>query len=154
MNVQLDTNILTRLAQPSHRLHATALAAVRGIRSAGHGIAIVPQNLFEFWVVATRPIAENGLGLSVPEAKVELDKLKRAFVLLLDTPTLLGEWERLTVVHNCRGKPADDARIIAAMNVHLLTHLLTFNVGDFSRYTDIVVLDAAADVTSFPTTAP
>lgn len=70
--IQLDTNVLTRLAQSSHPLHGTALTAVQELQSAGHVLCIVPQNLFEFWVVATRPPADNGLGLEVPEAKAEL----------------------------------------------------------------------------------
>jgi predicted nucleic acid-binding protein len=71
MNVQLDTNILTRLAQASHPHFATALAAVQQLESAGHALCIVPQNLYEFWAVATRPVTDNGLGLAVPEAKAE-----------------------------------------------------------------------------------
>jgi hypothetical protein len=42
---------------------------------------------------------------------------------------------------------------IAAMNVHGVKLLLTFNVKDFARYTGITVLDAAsADSTLFSTT--
>ncbi len=64
MNVQVDTNILTRLAQHSHPQHDKALIAVTNLTSALHSLTIVPQNLFEFWAVATRPAGENGLGLS------------------------------------------------------------------------------------------
>jgi predicted nucleic acid-binding protein len=144
MNIQLDTNILTRLAQLTHRHHDQALAAVRELQSEGHVLCIVPQNIFEFWAVATRPVAENGLGLSIEETKAEVDKLKIAFLLLLDTPALLGEWERLVVDYACRGKSAHDARIIAAMNIRGVTHLLTFNSKDFSRYTKLTVLDASS----------
>src|SRR5580700_9915789 len=118
MNIQLDTNILARLAQASHPQYATALAALHQLESAGHTPCIVPQNLFEFWAVATRPVAGNGLGLAVAEAKTEFDKLKRSFLLLADPLALLDEWERLVVNHDCKGKSAHDARIVAAMNVH------------------------------------
>ena len=143
MNVQLDTNILTRLAQPSHAFHAVALAALRNLQSAAHVPCIVPQNLFEFWAVATRRVADNGLGLSAAEAKAELDRLKNAFVLFPDSPLLLGEWEKLVVAHDCKGKVAHDARIVAAMNLLGIKQLLTFNVKDFVRFTSITVLDAA-----------
>jgi hypothetical protein len=36
MIVQLDTNVLTRLAQPGHPLNAVTLSAVRKLESAGH----------------------------------------------------------------------------------------------------------------------
>ncbi|MEK7832647.1 MAG: hypothetical protein AAB401_16260 [Acidobacteriota bacterium] len=38
------------------------------------------------------------------------------------------------------GKPAHDARIVAAMKVHGIAHLLTFNVGDFKRFPNITVV--------------
>jgi len=40
------------------------------------------------------------------------------------------------------GKAAHDARLVAAMNRHALSHLLTFNVSDFKRYPAIQILDA------------
>jgi predicted nucleic acid-binding protein len=39
---------------------------------------------------------------------------------------------------NVSGKPAHDARLVAAMIKHGIVHLLTFNDGDFKRYTEIV----------------
>jgi predicted nucleic acid-binding protein len=154
MDVQLDTNILTRLAQPSHPFHALALAALRNLQAAGHSPCIVPQNLFEFWAVATRPVDDNGLGLTVAEAKAELDRIKSAFVLFVDVPGLPGEWERLVVAHDCKGKASHDARIVAAMNTHGTKQLVTFNAKDFARYTGITVLDAASVGTSFPVVGP
>jgi predicted nucleic acid-binding protein len=143
MNIQLDTNILARLAQASHPQYAIALAALQNVESAGHTPCIVPQNLFEFWAVATRPVAGNGLGLAVSEAKTELDSIKSSFLLLADPLGLLDEWERLIVAHDCKGKSAHDARIVAAMNVHGVAQLLTFNGPDFARYPGITVLDPA-----------
>jgi predicted nucleic acid-binding protein len=35
------------------------------------------------------------------------------------------------------GKPAHDARLIAAMQRHGITVILTFNANDFSRYQSI-----------------
>jgi predicted nucleic acid-binding protein len=146
MNVQLDTNILTLIAQPSHPRHDTAVAAVRQLESSAQTLRIVPQNLFEFWAVATRPVVSMGLGLTVAEAKAELDKIKKAFLLNLDPPSLLDEWERLFIAHECKGKVAHDTRIVAAMNLHGATALLTFNGADFARYPHIGVLDPEAVV--------
>src|SRR6516225_9007753 len=99
MSVLLDTNILSRLAQPSHSMHATARDAVAALRQCGDTLFIVPQNLYEFWVVATRPIAANGLGLTAPEADAELARLEALFPLLPDNPAILAEWRRLVVAH-------------------------------------------------------
>ncbi|MGH9960699.1 MAG: hypothetical protein ACREBC_26855, partial [Pyrinomonadaceae bacterium] len=46
------------------------------LRKTGEELCIVPQNLIEFWAVATRPLAENGLELTIDEAVQETNKLK------------------------------------------------------------------------------
>jgi predicted nucleic acid-binding protein len=140
MSTALDTNILTRSAQPHHPLHAEAVAAVDALRQQGEALYLVPQNLYEFWVVGTRPAAQNGLGLTAAEAAAEIARLKLLFTLLEDTPALYPEWERLVTHYQVVGKNAHDARLVAAMNVHGITRLLTFNTQDFQRYQGLVVV--------------
>ena len=101
------------------------------------------QNLIEFWAVATRPAESNGLGLEVGEAAAELDRLKTIFGLLPDTPAIYLEWERLVRAHQVKGKEAHDARIAAAMLAHGVTHILTFNGGDFKRFAGVKAVDPA-----------
>ncbi len=38
------------------------------------------------------------------------------------------------------GKQVHDARLVAAMITHHITHLLTFNIDDFKRFSAIVVV--------------
>jgi hypothetical protein len=45
MNYLVDTNILTRLAEPGHAMHQPALDAVKRLIHQGHKLHIVPQNL-------------------------------------------------------------------------------------------------------------
>jgi hypothetical protein len=45
------------------------------------------------------------------------------------------------------GKNAHDARFVAAMMAHGLTHLLTFNPQDFRRYSGITVVTPAEILT-------
>src|SRR5438270_13234770 len=121
MSTLLDTNILTRMAKPTDPMHRAAVDATDHLGRSGERLCLVPQNLYEFWVVATRPLAQNGLGLTVTEAQAELIKLKQLFVLLDDTAAILSEWERLVNQHQVIGKSAHDARLVAAMNVHGLS---------------------------------
>jgi predicted nucleic acid-binding protein len=144
MKVLLDSNILAWLAQHAHPMHAAARGAVSALQHSGETLHIVPQNLYEFWVVATRPIEVNGLGFTVAEATAELARLQALFPLLSNGPSIYPEWERLVVLHSVTGLPAYDTRLVAAMAVHGLTHLLTSNLADFSRYSSITVLDPAA----------
>lgn len=104
---------------------------------------MVPQSVYEFWVVATRPLAQNGLGMTTQHTKAKLDELAGAIELLPESPTVLDEWLRLVVRYDCKGKPAYDARIVAAMLVHGMTQLLTLNARDFLRYPEITLLDPA-----------
>ncbi|MBI4467987.1 MAG: hypothetical protein HY650_01555 [Acidobacteria bacterium] len=41
------------------------------------------------------------------------------------------------------GKKTYDARLVTAMTVHGITHILTFNTDDFTRYAGINVLHPA-----------
>lgn len=143
----IDTSTLLRTLQPSHPQRETARAAIKVLTARGRDLHIVPQNLVELWVVATRPVAQNGLGLSTAEAATELMRLKSMFPLLPDTPAIYPVWERLVIQYRVSGKPAHDARLVAAMHVHGLTTILTFDRTGFSRYAGIEVLhpaDAAA----------
>ena len=143
----IDTSTLLRTLQPSHPQRETARVAIKTLTARGRELYIVPQNLVELWVVATRPVAQNGLGLSTTEAAAELMRLKSMFPLLPDTPAIHPVWESLVIQYRVSGKPAHDARLVAAMQVHGLTTILTFDRTGFSRYAGIEVLhpaDAAA----------
>jgi len=140
MNYVLDSNVLLRMAQDTHLMHAAATQATTTLIRQGETVHIIPQNLYEFWSVATREIKYNGLGLSVSDAQTELARLKSFFSYLPDTPAVCSQWERLIVQYAVIGRDSHDTRIVAAMNVHGVTHLLTFNKDDFRRYTNIVAV--------------
>ncbi len=56
---------------------------------------------------------------------------------LPDTPAIYTEWLRLVTAQPVTGRQVHDARIVAAMKVHGLSNILTFNVSDFKRYPQI-----------------
>jgi len=47
------------------------------------------------------------------------------------------EWRRILVDYRVSGVQVHDARLIAAMLVHGVTHILTFDAKDFSRFDKI-----------------
>ena len=136
-----DTNILLRSVQAAHPMYADVSRAVDILFDRGNDIHIIGQNLIEFWAVATRPITENGLGFTITGAAVELTKLKATFTLLPDTADILPLWEELVIRYEVRGKQSHDARLVAAMNAHNLTHLLTFDQSDFKPFSEIRVVN-------------
>jgi predicted nucleic acid-binding protein len=143
MSVLLDTNILTRSAQPAHPMQKMALDAVSILKTRGEDLCIVPQDLVEFWAVATRPMAVNGLAMTASQAQAELTRFKSFFRFLPDSSLVHDEWEKLVVRHAVSGKNTYDARMVAAMKVHSIGELLTFNGADFKRYPDITVIAPA-----------
>lgn len=96
-------------------------------------------------MVCTRPTTVNGLGKTAAEAMAELVSLKTLFSRLDEPRSIYDVWEQLVTRTPVVGKNAHDARLVAAMKVHGLTHLLTFNTQDFRPYPDITVV-ALADV--------
>jgi predicted nucleic acid-binding protein len=139
--ILLDTNILLRYAGATDPALATVDTAITTLHSRGEVLCMVPQNVYEFRVTATRPIASNGLGLSIPECQVQVARLKRLLHFLPDLPTLFAEWESLVVAHACHGRVSYDARLVAAMRTHGLPEILTFNTADFARFPGLTVLD-------------
>lgn len=137
MSFLVDTNVLLRSVQKTHPMHSDAVRAINLLLRNTEAVSVTPQNLIEFWAVATRPEINNGLGLSVDETARQIVFFKFAFVLLPDTNDIFKEWERLVTQHQVLGKQVYDARLVAAMIVHDLTHLLTFNTNDFKRFTVI-----------------
>jgi predicted nucleic acid-binding protein len=143
MRVLVDTNVLGRLSQPSHPLHSTAIRAVKLLHDGQHELRIVPQVIYDYWVVATRPTSQNGLGFSIETVAERLAEFKVLFPPLRDERGILEPWEKLVVTHRILGKPAHDARLVAAMERHGLSHLLTFDSSDFPRYASVQLLDPA-----------
>jgi predicted nucleic acid-binding protein len=83
--VLVDTSILVRALQPQHPPCGVAKNAIDHLRLKDRRLYVVPQNLVELWVVATRPVGENGLGMSFAEALAELARVKSFFALLPET---------------------------------------------------------------------
>ena len=150
MKTLIDTNILARAAEPSHSMHRLAEDSVAELRRQGDILCLVPQNIYEFWVVCTRPATQNGLGMSLAQAQAELARLKTLFTLLDDTPAIFPQWEQLVIRYQIQGKNAHDARLVAAMMVHGLSRILTLNVGDFQRFQNLTVLDPQQVVAAKP----
>lgn len=140
----IDTNALLRFLQTNDKARPVVLRAVSHLQLAGEDIVIVPQNLYEFWVVATRPTRVNGFGWTAAECETRIAELKQVFDLLPDPPGLYDAWQRLVIAHDCKGKVAHDTRLVAAMQLHGIGRILTFNGADFARFPTVSVVEPAA----------
>jgi predicted nucleic acid-binding protein len=141
MFVAADSGILLRILHRHDPQHAAVLAAVRILRRRGDTLVTAPQNAAEFWNVSTRPAtARGGLGLDLHETERRLRILERLFQVLPDSPATYALWKQLVVGHGVKGVQVHDARLVAWMQAHGVSHLLTLNAADFARYPTITAL--------------
>jgi len=133
----LDTNVLLRLYQPNSPEFSPIRRAINSLHRANAALYYLSQNLVEFWNVSTRPIAQNGYGLSPGETDKVARQIEKAFILLPDVERIHHEWRRLVLVYGVSGTKVHDARIVAAMIVHGVHHILTLDGRDFERYAEI-----------------
>jgi hypothetical protein len=93
------------------------------------------QNIAEFWNVATRPVANNGLGLSPAEvAKAYEDTIEPVCAVLIEQDSLPNVFNRLLIQYAIVGKQVHDARLVAMMLVWQVENVLTLNDRDFQRF--------------------
>ena len=136
----VDTNVLLRFVNVEAELYETIYNALDVLVERQNEVAIVPQNLYEFWAVATRPPSANGFGWSVQRTRAQLDTLRQRFKLLNDTPDLFSTWLELVTRFEVKGKQVHDACLVAAMQTHSVKNLLTLNIKDFERYSEIELI--------------
>jgi predicted nucleic acid-binding protein len=152
--VLADTNVILRLVVPRDPLAGVARLAIERLVTSGYSVCVSPQNLVEFWSVATRPAAANGLGLTVAQAAVDADRITDMFPMVEDVPSIHEHWRRLVESCGVIGRQAFDARLVAVMRVHDISHLLTFDVGGFRRFPGIAVLDPRDESCGGPAEPP
>lgn len=135
----LDTNVVMRFCNPDDVQHQSATDAIARLLMQSDECFLASQVIVEFWVVATRPTQVNGLGWTVEQTRSTIDQLLERFPLLEESPQIFSNWLDLVTTNRVMGKRTHDARIIAAMLTNGITHLLTFNPGDFSGISNITV---------------
>lgn len=93
--------------------------------------------LVEFRSVATRPTVANGLGLSSSTVETIAATFEATFPILDETPEIYPAWKEIMRVSGVSGKQVHDARLAAVCHIYRITHILTFNVQHFARFTGV-----------------
>ena len=142
--ILLDTNLLGRITDSSDPQCAASRHAISSLLAARERLIIVPQNLYEFWSVATRrcglpPAGQNGLGMTAEQASQWIRFFQRRFTLLPDREELTGRWHDLVRTFDVKGTRSFDTRLVAAMQTYGIARILTFNINDFKRYPITVI---------------
>ena len=133
----VDSNILLRCVKPDHIDYPRIVVATDVILRHDGVLCYTSQNVAEFWNACTRPIDRNGYGLSPQDTDRRAKFFEEKLRFLPDSLMVHEEWRKLLVTHNVSGVQVHDARLVAAMRVHGVTRILTFNNKDLARYRDI-----------------
>lgn len=138
--ILLDTNILTCIKQTAHPDYAKVTKRLIDYVTADEELVICPQVLYEFYVVATRPVNANGLDLSSEEAVKEVQQFQQAYSFVDDPAELFHGWRGLVKKYGTKGLPAYDTKIVAFMQAQRIKQIYTLNPTDFKRYYDIITV--------------
>lgn len=141
MRYLVDTDVLLRWILPREPLYRVVMEAIEALHQRESDVYVTAQNLIEFWNAATRPQDRNGFGMTPDEASRGVDRIKTFFRFAEDTPVIFDEWLTLARDAGESGVQVHDARLVAVMRAHGLTHLLTLNPRDFTRYTGIQIIE-------------
>lgn len=140
----VDTNILLRIARrtdPQHKLIDGALAKLASDRCR---LYFTHQNMAELWNVMTRPVTRNGFGLNASDADREVRVIEAGMSLLPHSEAVYRAWRTIVVGSGVSGVQVHDARLAAVMEVHSVSHILTLNTADFSRFNGITAVHPSA----------
>ena len=146
----IDSNVLLRWVQPNDPDYSVAASAMETLAKQGAVLCYTSQNVAEFWSACIRPVDRNGFGLAPAEADRRAQAFESRLRLLPDSLLVHQEWRRLIVAHGVAGVQVHDARLVAAMRVHGVMSLLTFDERDFARYAEIQAIHPRSIVAVHP----
>lgn len=142
-SVFIDTNVLVYVSRPTAPEHSTAVAALAETEASGCAVWLSPQVLREYLAVVTRPQA-TAPALRMAAAIADIRQFRAAFAVTEEGPMVLERLLLLLQTHPGAGRQVHDANIVAAMSVHGIGRLMTFNAGDFRRFADVIEVCALA----------
>ena len=138
-----DTNVLLSAVDRRRPLHAQALYVLNVLPNRGVVLYVSGQIVREFLVVCTRPVDVNGLGLSQRAAVSNLEAVIERSTILDENRNVAARLLEIARTETCTGKQLHDANIVATMQEHGLTRLVTGNLSDFRRFGGLDLVDLA-----------
>jgi len=133
----IDTNVLVRLRDQQSAHFSACVQAIAKLRAHGDVLCVCTQVAIEYFVVATRPVEVNGIGLSCEQAIQDVRDFRRLFLWLPEPPDVINAWEQTVVKYGITGKQAHDARLTALMIAYGVERILTLNTAHFQRYLEV-----------------
>lgn len=137
----VDTNVLLAASDADREAHSACLDLVKSAMSGGVSLFVSGQVIREYLVVATRPISENGLGMTVKDALSNVAEFRKCIQVLDENTQVAQRLLQLIRKHEWKGKRIHDANIVATMLEHGLARLVTLNGKHFERIEGVSVVE-------------
>lgn len=137
--VVVDTNVLLAATDRSRGAHVDATAFLeRDERS----LALTPQIVREYLVVATRPVEVNGFGLSGEDAVANVQEFLEDMELLPEEAGF-SKWVLDVVGRDvATGKQVHDANIVAVALAHGASAIVTDDTRHFARFASLIAIES------------
>lgn len=136
--VVLDTSVLLAAVDTARAAHQSALRLLEGDE---RSLAIAAQSMREFLVGATRPADQNGLGMGGPAAVSNILELTSGLDVLHETAESRRRLLGFVGLGTVAGKQVHDANLVAVALSHGSDVLVTDNITDFRRFSDVIVIE-------------
>ena len=135
----VDTNVLIYATEATSPFHEAATQKLFALWKAGDELWSSRQVLREFLVVRSRG-QDFARPVPMPDLLTKLQEIENNFLVADDTAAVTAALRRLLATVEASGKQIHDANIVATMQVHRITQLLTHNVEDFMRFTHFITV--------------
>jgi predicted nucleic acid-binding protein len=136
-----DTNVAARWGLPNDPHYSTIRQAILTLQAQHETVYVTAQVMLEFHALATRPVESNGLGWTATAARSEARNIEAIFPLLPEVDAIYPLWCALVDAYGIIGRQVYDARLVAVMQAHGISHILTMNGNHFRRFSCIDVID-------------
>ncbi|HQF02905.1 MAG TPA: PIN domain-containing protein [Phycicoccus sp.] len=140
--VIVDTNVLLAATDASRGSH---VAATEFLRLDPRSVALTPQIVREYLVVATRPPEVNGLGLSPARAAANVEEFLGIATLLREGMASTSRLLTFMADGLSSGKQVHDANVVACALAHGVAAIVTDNVRHFARFAPLIDIEALAE---------
>lgn len=134
----VDTNILVYITVESNPWYQKSRQCLDRLFNEGYELCITSQIIREYLVILTRGnIFEQKFTLD--ETLSELNALLSVFTLLEETKETFSYLYNLIQRYQIQGKAIHDVNIVAVMITYNIKRLVTYNIGDFKRFNEIIL---------------
>lgn len=145
----LDTNILLRHTVPEFPEHDIVREGVTRLAKQGAIFWISRQVLREFASTLTRP-QTFGSPLKTDDVAQRVENIAKTLNVADETARVTRNWIALLKQYDIGGKQIHDANIVATMQTHKISLLVTLNIADFKRFESLIMLVSLDELLQMP----